>query len=198
MPMFYYFILYKPFEVLSQFSRDGDKRTLKDFCEVPTDVYPVGRLDYDSEGLLFLTNDKAMNAALLQPSKAHARTYLVQVEGLITTAALQQLEAGVEIALDGVSYKTRPAKARLLKEEPALPERIPPIRYRKNSPTSWIELTLTEGKNRQVRRMTAKLGFPTLRLVRYQIGKIRMDGWNSGELRSYSKKEIESLLFTHS
>lgn len=198
MSMFNYFILYKPFEVLSQFSRDGDKRTLKDFCEVPKDVYPVGRLDYDSEGLLFLTNDKAMNAALLQPSKAHARTYLVQVEGLITTAALQQLEAGVEIALDGVSYKTRPAKARLLKEEPALPERIPPIRYRKNSPTSWIELTLTEGKNRQVRRMTAKLGFPTLRLVRYQIGKIRMDGWNSGELRSYSKKEIESLLFTHS
>ncbi len=198
MPMFYYFILYKPFEVLSQFSRDGDKRTLKDFCEVPTDVYPVGRLDFDSEGLLFLTNDKAMNAALLQPSKAHARTYLVQVEGLVTTAALQQLEAGVEITLDGLAYKTRPAKARLLKDEPALPERIPPIRYRKNSPTSWIELTLTEGKNRQVRRMTAKLGFPTLRLVRYQIGKIRMDGWNSGELRSYSKKEIESLLFTHS
>ena len=181
---------------MSQFSKEGDKKTLKDFCAVPIDVYPVGRLDYDSEGLLFLTNDKTMNAALLQGSAAHERTYLVQVDGAITAAALQQLEQGVEIAVDGKQYKTKPAKLRLLTTEPTLPERYPPIRFRKNIPTSWIELTLTEGKNRQVRRMTAKTGFPTLRLVRYRIGKLTAEGWQSGELRSYTKKEIQALLFT--
>lgn len=196
MPMLHYFILYKPFEVLSQFSREGEKRTLKDCCDLPVDVYPVGRLDYDSEGLLFLTNDKAMNAALLHPSRAHTRTYLVQVEGAITDTALHALETGVDIMLNGVAYRTRPAKATLIKEEPALPARFPPIRFRKNVPTSWIALTLTEGKNRQVRRMTAKVGFPTLRLVRYRIGQLSADGWTSGELRSYTKKEIQALLFT--
>ncbi len=193
--MLYYFVLYKPYEVLSQFSKEGDKKTLKDICSVPVDVYPVGRLDYDSEGLLLLTNDRTMNAALLQPAKGHSRTYLVQVEGAITSQALQQLQNGVEISVNGTTHLTRPAKAKLLEKEPAVPERNPPIRYRKNIPTSWIELTLTEGKNRQVRKMTAKTGFPTLRLIRYRIGKLSADGWESGELRTYSKKELTSLVF---
>ncbi|HEY8399074.1 MAG TPA: pseudouridine synthase [Flavihumibacter sp.] len=193
--MIHYFILYKPYEVLSQFSKEGDKKTLKDYCDVPTDVYPVGRLDYDSEGLLFLTNDKSMNARLLHPSRQHERTYLVQVEGEVTEEAIAQWERGVEISVNGKPYLTKPAKARLLKEEPALPERNPPIRFRKNIPTSWIELSLVEGKNRQVRRMTARLGYPTLRLVRYRIGSLTAEGWTSGELRSFSKKEIERLLF---
>lgn len=195
--MHQYFVLYKPYEVLSQFSKEGDKKTLKDICMVPTDVYPVGRLDYDSEGLLLLTNDKSMNAALLHPSKKHERTYLVQVEGSITDQALQQLQNGVEISVNGERYQTKPARVKLLKDAPDLPERFPPIRFRKNIPTSWIELTLTEGKNRQVRRMTAKTGFPTLRLIRYQIGKLCAKGWIPGEFRSYTKKEIESLVFTH-
>lgn len=193
--MLHYYILYKPYEVLSQFSKDGNKQTLKDYCDVPIDVYPVGRLDFDSEGLLFLTNDKTMNALLLHPSTQHARSYLVQVEGQVNENALQQWERGVEINVNGIHYKTKPATARLLAAEPRLPERHPPIRFRKNIPTSWIELSLIEGKNRQVRRMTAKLGFPTLRLVRHQIGRLTADGWSSGELRSYTKKEIEQLLF---
>lgn len=193
--MLHYFVLYKPYEVLSQFSKEGDKKTLKDICVVPGDVYPVGRLDYDSEGLLLLTNDRTMNAALLHPDKAHSRSYLVQVEGKITSQAVLQLQNGVEISVNGAKYLTKPAQVQLLKDDPLLPDRYPPIRYRKNVPTSWIELTLTEGKNRQVRRMTAQTGFPTLRLVRYQIGKLSAEGWQSGELRSYSKKEIESLVF---
>ncbi len=136
-----------------------------------------------------------MNAALLQPAKGHSRTYLVQVEGSITNQALQQLQQGVEISVNGTRYLTRPANVKLLEKEPAVPERNPPIRFRKNIPTSWIELTLTEGKNRQVRRMTAKTGFPTLRLIRYRIGKLSADGWESGELRTYSKKELTSLVF---
>ena len=148
---------------------------------VPKDVYPVGRLDYDSEGLLLLTNDKSMNAALLHPGKKHERTYLVQVEGSITDLALQQLQNGVEISVNGERYQTKPARVKLLIEAPDLPERVPPIRFRKNIPTSWIELTLTEGKNRQVRRMTAAVGHPTLRLIRTSIGEWPVAGLGPGE-----------------
>jgi 23S rRNA pseudouridine2457 synthase len=192
--MFYYFALYKPFEVLSQFSPEGNKKTLKDCMDVPTDVYPVGRLDYDSEGLLILTNDKSLNAALLLPSQAHERTYLVQVEGRITVEAMNALSTSVTISVNGKQYKTRPAKLSLLSAEPTIPDRFPAIRYRKNIPTSWIRLTLTEGKNRQVRKMTAAVGFPTLRLIRYSIGNFNIEGWSSGELRSFSKKELFSLI----
>jgi 23S rRNA pseudouridine2457 synthase len=192
--MFFYFILYKPFEVLSQFSADGNKKTLKDWMSVAEDVYPVGRLDYDSEGLLILTNDTSLNAALLLPKHAHERTYYVQVEGAVTAEALQQLERGVMISSDGKKLMTLPAKAKLLPADPQLPERNPPIRFRKNIPTSWISLTLKEGKNRQVRKMTAAVGFPTLRLVRYSIGRINVGGWQSGELRQYTKKELFARL----
>lgn len=192
--MFQYFALYKPYEVLSQFSPEGDKRTLKDCIQVPSDVYPVGRLDYDSEGLLLLTNDPSINAAILHPSNAHERTYLVQVDGQITKNAAAQMESGVVINLNGKSYKTRPARVQILDESPAVPERYPPIRFRKNIPTSWIRLTLKEGKNRQVRKMTAATGYPTLRLIRVSIGKLDITGWQPGELHRFSKKELLSWL----
>jgi 23S rRNA pseudouridine2457 synthase len=177
------FIFYKPFNVLCQFSPEANKQTLADYLDVPKDVYPVGRLDYDSEGLLLLTNDKSLNAKLLNPSNAHEREYWVQVEGAITEKALQQLSSGVTISIDGKQHDTLPAKAAFLPDEPALPPRNPPIRFRKNIPVSWISLTLHEGKNRQVRRMTAAVGFPTLRLVRWRIGKLTLEGLQPGAYR---------------
>lgn len=167
--------------VLSQFSAEGDKKTLADYFEgISKDVYPVGRLDYDSEGLLILTNDKQLTHRLLEPKFAHKRTYYVQVDGDITEEAIAQLCKGVIINTDGKEYKTKPAAAKKI-TEPILPERNPPIRVRKNIPTTWIALTLTEGKNRQVRKMTAKVGYPTLRLVRYSIGSITIDGMQPGD-----------------
>ena len=162
-----YYIFNKPFQVLSQFSAEGDKRTLFDyFPHFPKNIYPVGRLDYDSEGLLLLTDDKPLTHLLLDPAFAHPRTYWVQVEGTITEEAARQLEQGVNISIDGKQYRTKKATVKILKEFPDVTERNPPIRFRKNIPTSWIALTLTEGKNRQVRRMTAATGYPTLRLIR--------------------------------
>jgi 23S rRNA pseudouridine2457 synthase len=180
--MFDYFIFYKPFNVLSQFSEEGDKKTLAHYLpHVAKNVYPVGRLDYDSEGLLLLTNDKALTHQLLDPSFKHKRTYLVQVEGLINAVAIKNLQQGVIITIDGKKYTTLPAEAELLSAPPLLPDRNPPIRYRKNVPDSWLSLTLTEGKNRQVRRMTAAVGFPTLRLVRYSIGSVTIGNMQPGE-----------------
>lgn len=188
-------LFFKPYRVLSQFSAEGDKQTLSDFfIGIPKDVYPVGRLDYDSEGLLLLTNDKTVTHRLLDPSFAHARTYLVQVEGGISDEAIRKLQDGVSINVDGKTYRTKKAKAHLLTQEPTLPERHPPIRYRKEIPTSWIELTLTEGKNRQVRRMTAAVGFPTLRLVRYAVGHLTVEGLQPGEYRMLDETDIKDLL----
>lgn len=192
--MLLYFLFYKPFQVLSQFSPEGNKKTLADFFpDIPKDVYPVGRLDYDSEGLLLLTNDKTLTHRLLEPKFAHARSYWVQVEGEITQEALAQLQKGVHISVDGKAYHTKPARAHLLIEEPQLPERHPPIRFRKNIPTSWIALSLMEGKNRQVRKMTAATGFPTLRLVRYSIGSINISGMESGDIRELSSRDLPKL-----
>jgi len=192
--MFQYIIFYKPYQVLSQFSPEGDKKTLKDFFPLLSkDIYPVGRLDYDSEGMLLLTNDKSLNHQLLDPAYAHKRTYWVQVDGAITDEALKNLAEGVMIQVDGKPYKTKPATAKLLEPEPQVHERNPPIRYRKNIPTSWIALTLTEGKNRQVRRMTAAVGFPTLRLIRHSIGKITIDDLPPGGYKEYNSS-IKSLL----
>jgi len=184
-----YFIIYKPYGVISQFSQEGEHITLASLGNFPKDVYPVGRLDTDSEGLLLLTNDKYLNQLLLHPSKAHERTYWVQVEGEITEEALQKLAKGVEISIDGKKHFTAPAKASLI-ENVTLPERNPPIRFRKNVPTSWVSLSLTEGKNRQVRRMTAAVGFPTLRLVRAQFAKLIIDGMKVGEVREVSLNDI--------
>ena len=190
-----YFIIYKPYLVLSQFTSSEGKQTLKAFFNVPPDVYPVGRLDYDSEGLLILTNDASLNHRLLNPSFAHEREYWVQVDGDIHEKALQELRSGVSITVDGTKYRTRTAKAARFANTPPVPDRNPPIRFRKEIPTSWIKLVLTEGKNRQVRKMTAQTGFPTLRLIRYRIGGITLDGLLPGEMREMNKNDIYTRLF---
>ena len=172
--------------MLSQFSREGDHATLADLdFEFPKDVYPVGRLDADSEGLLLLTNDNFFKTRLLDPKKRHFRTYYVQVEGVITEEACAHLEAGVTISINGKKYQTLPAHATPI-PEPDLPERNPPIRFRQSIPTSWLSLSLHEGKNRQVRRMTAAVGYPTLRLVRWAI-----DAWELGSMQPGEIKEVK-------
>ena len=170
--MFQYFLIYKPFGMLSQFTREGEHATLADLgFDFPKDVYPVGRLDADSEGLLLLTNDNLLKTKLLEPRNKHKRTYYVQVEGNITEEACVAMRAGVKISINGKSYLTLPAEAFPI-EIPILPERNPPIRVRKSIPDSWVSITLREGKNRQVRKMTAAVNFPTLRLVRWAIGSV--------------------------
>lgn len=169
----------KPFQVLSQFTDDGasgsasPRATLADFLRIP-DIYPAGRLDYDSEGLLLLTAEGALQHRIASPALKMPKTYWVQVEGDIPDRALKHLAAGVELK-DGL---TRPAKA-VRMTAPEVWPRVPPVRHRDSIPTSWIELTITEGKNRQVRRMTAAVGFPTLRLIRYRIGNWTLDGLKS-------------------
>ena len=180
--------------VLSQFSQVDGKKTLSDFFSVPKNVYPVGRLDYDSEGLLIITNDTSINYQLLHPIHKHEREYWVQVEGDITSEAIIKLAGGVSISIDGKSHNTKPCKAKILNHEINVPERNPPIRYRKNVSTTWISLVLTEGKNRQVRRMTAKVGFPTLRLIRYRMERLTIEGLQPGDIREITKKELYSLL----
>jgi 23S rRNA pseudouridine2457 synthase len=193
--MNYYFKLYKPYQVLSQFSTEEDKQTLADFFDVPKDVYPVGRLDYDSEGLLLLTNDKQLNHRLLNPKFFHQRSYWVQVDGAINENAIRDLSNGVDINLDGKIYRTKKSIAKIFETDPIVPERNPPIRFRKEIPAPWIELILTEGKNRQVRKMTAKVGFPTLRLVRNSIEDIFLNNMQPGEMVSLTEQEIYQKLF---
>lgn len=188
-----YYLIYKPFEVLSQFSEEGGKKGLGSLHAFPKDVYPVGRLDADSEGLLILTNDTRLNNRLLDPKHGHPRTYFIQVEGDIHEEALQQLRDGVTISIDGKKHHTRPALCERI-ETPELPERNPPIRFRKSVPDSWISLTLTEGKNRQVRKMTAAAGFPTLRLVRTRIGNLEMPDMASGKVVKMQREEIYTAL----
>lgn len=167
----------KPYGVLCQFRRTDDKPTLADFFTDPA-IHPCGRLDHDSEGLLLLTDDGRLNSRITEPKFKLAKTYWAQVDNDISEDAIQQLQRGV-LLNDGM---TRPAHARKL-HEPDLWPRTPPIRYRASIPTSWVELIISEGKNRQVRRMTAAVGFPTLRLVRVQIGDWKVDGLAAGEWR---------------
>lgn len=193
--MLTYFIIYKPYLVLSQFSSQQGKQTLADYFKVPKNVYPVGRLDEDSEGLLILTSDAALNHRLLNPSFEHEREYLAQVDGAVTQQALQQLQQGVVINVNGKPYTTKPCKVTLLNDEPAVPPRNPPIRFRKEIPASWIRLTLTEGKNRQVRRMTAAVGHPTLRLIRYRIEGIALNNMQPGDIVELPKSTLYKKLF---
>jgi len=187
-----YFIIYKPFGVLSQFSGEG--QTLASLFAFPKEVYPVGRLDKDSEGLLLITDDKWLNNQLLNPRFGHQRTYYCQVEGIPTPEALKQLSQGVFINVEGKDYNTKPAIAKLLDQTPVLPDRDPPIRYRASIPDTWLSLTLIEGKNRQVRKMTAAVGFPTLRLVRWSMEKINIEGFEVGEVRELEEKAVYHAL----
>lgn len=184
-----YLLFYKPYNVLSQFSdRQSQRITLKDFIPVPK-VYPVGRLDRDSEGLLLLTDNGRVQHQLSDPKFGHPRTYWVQVERIPDQRALAQLRRGVMIQ----NYRTQPAQARRLLNDPPLPPRDPPIRFRKTVPTAWLEITLTEGRNRQVRRMTAAIGFPTLRLIRVAIAHLRLDGLEPGGWRELNSRELKLL-----
>jgi len=192
--MYRYFAIYKPHGMLSQFTSEGDHPTLSALnFEFPKDAYPVGRLDTDSEGLLLLTNDKRVNDLLLNPDRKHNRTYAIQVEGQIVEEAIKKLEGGLTINEKGKIYKTLPAKASII-DEPALPERNPPVRFRKNIPTSWVELNLVEGKNRQVRRMTAAVGYPTLRLVRMGIESFSLSKMESGIVEEIDKQSFYGKL----
>jgi 23S rRNA pseudouridine2457 synthase len=166
----------KPYGVICQFSRDGMHPTLADYIAVP-DVYPAGRLDTDSEGLLLLTDDGKLQHRISDPKHKLPKTYWVQVEGVPDAAALEKLRRGVQLK-DGL---TLPAEASLMDEPAGLWQRDPPVRFRKNIPTSWLALAIREGKNRQVRRMTAAVGFPTLRLIRYAIGDWTLDGIAPGK-----------------
>lgn len=189
-----YYIIYKPYKIISQFTSSHKKK--KCLGELgfpfPKDVYPVGRLDENSEGLLILTNDKNLNYKLLKPEFEHKRIYLVQLQGIITPEALKQLEAGVTIALDAGPYLTRPCKAKVVPKPEKLPPRGHPISDR--LPTSWIELTLTEGKYHQVRKMTAGVGFPCIRLIRIAIEDIRLDNMQPGEVRELKRDAVYKRL----
>lgn len=180
--------------MLSQFTPDHERqRTLAEFFP-EKNIWPVGRLDADSEGLLLLTDDKGLIFRLLEPRFGHQRTYLAQVEGQPTDNDLQKLRLGVHLKIDSKSFKTAPAEAFLFENEPDLPERNPPIRFRKDKPTAWIQLTLREGKNRQVRRMCAAIGFPVLRLVRVAIDRLELKNLQPGERVEVFATELREKL----
>jgi len=180
---------HKPYGVLSQFTPDGSpNRTLAEFG-FPKQVYPIGRLDADSEGLLLLSDEPDLNARLLHPRHAHEREYWVQVERIPTTDALRQLKQGVKFQ----GRVSLPCQARIVEPQPEIPEREPPIRVRKTVPTCWLALNLVEGKNRQVRRMTAAIGHPTLRLMRWRIGRFELGVLEPGiwiELSAEERKRV--------
>lgn len=182
---------WKPYDVLSQFSDRSDppRATLADYIDLPT-VYGAGRLDRDSEGLLILSDNTRLRTVLTEPRHHTPRTYWAQVEGLPDETALSQLRSGVVIK----GARTLPAKVQRLGAAPDLPERSVPIRVRKSVPDCWLQLELTEGKNRQVRRMTAAVGHPTLRLVRWAVGDITLEGLQPGAFRELSAGEISTLL----
>jgi len=183
-----YLLLHKPLDVLCQFTDVGGRPTLADFVPVPG-VYPVGRLDADSEGLVLLTDDGALQFRLADPRFKQPKTYLVQVDGAVSEDAAARLRAGVVVG----GELLRAVGARVLDEAPDLPPRARPIRVRASIPSSWMEIVLVEGKNRQVRRMTAAVGFPTLRLVRVAIGPLRLEGLAAGEWRELRSQEVAGL-----
>jgi len=186
---FTYILFNKPYGVLSQFTREGSWKSLRDFGPFPASVYPVGRLDADSEGLLLLTDDNETKHRLTDPKFDHPRTYLVQVEGVPEESHLVRLREGIPLG----GRPTKPADVRLLKVDPNIPPRPVPIRERRSIPTAWLEMTLREGRNRQVRRMTASIGCPTLRLIRTTIGPLRLGNLPSGKASRLDAKEAAAL-----
>ena len=187
---FHYLLFYKPYGVLTQFTDPAGRPTLKPFIPIPG-VYPVGRLDADSEGLLLLTDDGELAHRLIDPRFAHPRTYLAQVERIPDEKALERLRSGVRIQ----GKRARPAEVERI-EAPSVPPRPVPIRFRKSVPTAWLKITLREGRNRQVRKMTAAVGHPTLRLIRIGIGPLRLEELKPGEWREMAPKERNELIRT--
>ena len=183
-----YILLNKPYEVLTQFTDEAGRQTLKDFVAVP-DIYPVGRLDYDSEGLVLLTDDKQLQHRLSEPRFKVPKTYWVQVEGILTEAALDNLRRGVDLK---TGY-TSAADVALLPDEPQLWERSKPVRFRATIPTSWVQIRISQGMNRQVRKMTAAVGFPTLRLVRVSIADLQVAALQPGQWRELTEAEVQAL-----
>jgi 23S rRNA pseudouridine2457 synthase len=187
-----YFIVNKPYGMLSQFTAEHGYTALGDLYKFPKDIYPVGRLDADSEGLLILTNDKNINTLLLRPNRKHKRSYCVQVEGNITNDAIKKLKAGVEITIDQQKYFTLEAAADRIGKPKNIVERNPPVR--KDVASSWIKLTLIEGKNRQVRKMTAAVGYPTLRLIRMNIENLFLENLLPSGVKELDKSTIYNKL----
>lgn len=178
----YYYKIFKPFGMLSQFTSEHGDAVLGDLYDFPKDVYSVGRLDKDSEGLLLLTNDNEFKTTMLEPEKETAKTYLVQVDGNVTDKALELLESGtIVISHKGKQHQVAPARCEVI-APPNLPERSKPVRIRKSVPTTWLKLTIIEGKNRQVRKMTAAAGHPTLRLVRWSVDHYELGNMQPGEV----------------
>jgi 23S rRNA pseudouridine2457 synthase len=189
------FAVYKPYGVLSQFtSEDGHPGLLDLGLSLPKDVWPVGRLDRDSEGMLLLTNDNHLKRALTEPERNHHKTYWVQVEGIPTDAEIEPLRGPMHLRIRKKDVTTKPAKVSML-ATPDIPERVPPIRKRLSIPTSWLSIALTEGKNRQIRKMTAHIGFPTLRILRVGIGSLTLSELDLalGECRQLTVKEVLRL-----
>lgn len=182
-----YILFHKPFNVLSQFTPEDGAKSLGEF-NLPPDVYAAGRLDKDSEGLLLLTNDGLMIEKLLNPKNEKPKTYWVLVERVPTEESLEKMRKGLKIE----DYLTKPCKVRILDPQPEVPPRDPPVRFRKTVQDIWIEITITEGKNRQVRKMTANIGHPTLRLIRKKIGNLELGELKPGEWREIKKDEVTS------
>jgi 23S rRNA pseudouridine2457 synthase len=191
--MMKYFILHKPYGMLSQFTREGNHPVLSDAYDFPKDVYPVGRLDHDSEGLLILTNDKRLNALLLSPEYKKQKTYAALVEGKPEAKHFEQLKKGLTINLKGVKHKVQAVHADYLPDFNPV-ERIPPVNYTKHDTHTWIKLVITEGKNRQVRRMMAGVGFPVLRLIRIGIENLFLNDLPSGAVRIVNGKDLYKSL----
>jgi 23S rRNA pseudouridine2457 synthase len=189
-----YYIINKPYKVISQFTTTHLNKKCLDSLgfQFPKNVYPVGRLDENSEGLLILTNDKNLNYKLLNPEFNHKRIYLCQLQGIITNEALKEMESGISIALDTGAYTTKPCKAKKVKKPERLPPRDHPVSG--SLPTSWIELTLTEGKYHQVRKMAAGVGFPCIRLIRIAIEDIRLENMQPGDVRELKRDAVYKRL----
>ena len=186
-----YFVFNKPYNTLSQFTREAGNESIADYFFLDIkDVYPVGRLDKDSEGMLILTNDKSLNKALLSPKNVKSKTYLAQVEGVFDRVAVNKLKKGVNITVDQKAYTTLPADAKKVPVPKHLWERNPPVRFRKDIPTSWVEIKIQEGKNRQVRKMLAAVGYPVLRLVRTAIEDLVLDRILPGDIQEFHQQEF--------
>lgn len=195
--IFKYYIINKPFKVLSQFTSEEGKTCLKDIFTVPKDVYSIGRLDFDSEGLLILTNDNYLKTQLANPKYNAQKIYYVQVENVPTKEDLKKLENGIILNINGKEYKTQKCKINLLSESKysKIEERNPPIRFRKSIPTTWLEIHLNEGKNRQIRKMTATIGCPTLRIVRFAIGEINLKMIEEeSNIKEFNRSEIYQII----